>query len=454
VNHSTAVTIAVVVLAAAGWSQEADNAPTPAFGAEIPYTETLTPPLPVSGLQMPLAFSSENPRSNYVSASLRFALGYDDNILATPNNRLSDISYVVMPNLTIGQTRERWQWKFGYGPGLTINQKLSEQNQAAHNLDWLFAYQLSPHVTAQINEHFEKTNSTFSGLLGSAANAGPGPLQQPNSSVITPLADRTGNTTGLDLRYQFSASSLVGASGSFYFANYNSPAGTTNLSAGLVDTRAWGGDAFYARRFSSRHWVGLTYNFQRLLFDPGNRTDVSRTLLFYSFTTGPRLSFSFWAGPEQTSGVIPIGATLANSAASREQWNAAGGADVTLQGRFTSFRVGYSRQTSDGGGLAQAVRLQQVSGEVKRRLTQRWTTSVSIGYGKNRPLATSGSQPPYNGLLGNASVDCQLTGNLGFGLRYGRDQLTYEYPSSSSVVSNRNRAWFSISYSFVRPLGR
>ena len=50
----------IVVLTAVSWSQEADTDPTPAFGTEVPYTETLTPPLPVSGLRMPLAFSSDS----------------------------------------------------------------------------------------------------------------------------------------------------------------------------------------------------------------------------------------------------------------------------------------------------------------------------------------------------------------------------------------------------------
>ena len=85
-------------------------------------------------------------------------------------------------------------------------------------------------MTAQIHENFEKANSLFSDRLGGTPVVGPGPLQQPNAFVVTPLADRTANTTGLDLTYQFSASSLVGASGDFYFVTYNTPAGSTSQS--------------------------------------------------------------------------------------------------------------------------------------------------------------------------------------------------------------------------------
>jgi hypothetical protein len=449
--------ILVVTLCAFSWAQEdSHTVPIPAIiGPEMPYTEILTPPMPVSGMQMPLTFSSESPRSNFVMGSLQFGVGYDDNLFSTPSNHISDESYLILPSFDIGQTRERWNWDFGYSPGFTINQRVTEQNQAAQNLSMVFAYRLSPHVTVQINEHFEKANSLFSGLLGNTTVAGPGPLQQPNSSVLTPVADRTGNTTGLDLTYQFSASSLVGASGNYYFVNYDSPANSAAGTSSLIDSRSWGGNAFYARRFSNRHWAGVTYNYQRLLFDPGYRTGVNRTLLFYSISTGPQLTFSLWAGPEQTTSLMPSVPQDATSATTSEaHWGVAGGADLTWQGRRTTFRLEYTRQTSDGGGLAQAVHLQQVGGELQERLTARWTTGLSLGYGKNQPLNVVKGQAPYNSWLGNVALNCHLTENLAFGLRYGRDQLTYEYPAATTAQSNRNRAWFSMSYSFSRPLGR
>jgi hypothetical protein len=421
---------------------------------EFSYSEVLNPPLPVSALQMPMAFPSETERSNFFTAGLRFATGYDDNVLATSSNRLSNLSYMIMPSVRIGQVRERWQWDFGYSPGVTINQQLSDQNQSAHYLDTLFTYRLSPHVSVQIKENFEKTSSIFSGVLSNSNTPTPGPLQQPNSSVITPLADRTGNTTVLDLGYQFDANSLVGASGNFYFANYDSPAGSSSTVPQLINSRSWGGNGFYAHRFSNRQWVGITYNFQRLLFDPGNRTDINRPLLFYSISTGTRLTFSAWAGPEQTTSSIPFPQTVVNAPSSQVNWHVAGGADLLLKGKQTNFRMSYTRQTTDGGGLAEAVRLEQVSGVLQRRLTERWMADVGVGYGKNHPLSSVGDQTPYNSLLANAGIDCQLTDSFSFGLRYGREQLTYEFPSSASSLSNRNRAWFSFSYSFSRPLGR
>jgi hypothetical protein len=447
------ITIAALLLVRA-WGQDTHTMPAPAISPEIAYTEILVPPMPVSGLRMPLTFSSETPRSNFVMGSLQVGSAYDDNALTTPSHHIGDVSYMILPSIRIGQTRELWNWDFDYSPGFTINQRIVERNQAAHDLHMLFAYRVSPHVTAQIRESFEKTNSLFSGFLGGASTPVPGPLQQSNTSVIVPLANRTGNNSGLDLTYQFSANSLLGASGNFYFVNYDVPPGSAPTTSGLIDSRAWGGNAFYAHRFSNRHWIGVTESFQRLLFDPGYRTDVNRTMLFYSVSTGPSLTFSVWVGPEQSRSVIPKFQVVNSATGSEVHWRVAGGCDLTWQGRRTSFGLGYIRQTSDGGGLAGAVVLQQVNGEMRQRLAARWTASLGLGYAKNQPLNAVNGQTPYHTFLGNVGLDWSLTDNVALGLHYGHDQLTYEPLASSRILANSNRAFFSVSYSFSRPVGR
>lgn len=461
--HRIFIGFVCLFLAETGWGQDVHTTPAPALGsevpltyAELPYSEPLTPPMPVSGLEMPLRFTSETERSNFVMGSLQFGVGYDDNVRGTPTGQIGDASYLVLPSIDISQTRERWNWNFGYRPGFTMNQRVTELNQATQALNLLFAYRLSPHVTAQVREDFAKTNSLFSGLLGTTPAAAPGLLQQPNSSVITPLADQTHNTSGLDLTYQFGASSLVGANGNFYFINYDQPTGSRGSTSGLVDTRSWGGNGFYAHRFANRHWTGFTYNFQRLTFDPGDRTDVNRLLFFYSISTGSHIAFSVWAGPEQAASYLPALTTSpAGTAASQAMWNVAGGADLSWEGRRTSFRAGYLHQTTDGGGLAQAVNLQQVHGEFHERLSARVTASLSLGYAKNDPLNSSASGiKSYRSWIGTGGFEYRATERLSLGLQYGRNQLRYEYVLPPAVSPYRNRAWFSISYSFLRPLGR
>ena len=178
-RHILVCLIFALVLAGAAQAQIAAE-PEPAFGPELPYTEVLTPPMPVSAKSVPLTFSSENARSNFLTGGLQLGVGFDDNALSTSDHQVSDISYLVLPHIEIGQTRERWKWDLAYNPGFTVNQRFSQRNQTAQNLNFALDYRLSPHVALQLSDNFDKTNNLFSGLLGNPLAPGPGPIQQPN----------------------------------------------------------------------------------------------------------------------------------------------------------------------------------------------------------------------------------------------------------------------------------
>jgi hypothetical protein len=453
-RHIILIGISAVLLVTFGWGQDAHTIPASAIGPELPYTEVLTPPMPVNTVQMPLMFSSEGSRSNYLSGGIQLGSGYDDNALVTPSNHVSNLSMLVLPSIEIRQNRERWSLDLEYSPGITINQNLSERNQFAHSLSFSTNYRLSPHVSLQLRDNFAKTNNLFSGLFGSTTE--PGPLQQSNSSVITPLADSTSNNTGLGLTYQFSASSLVGVSGNYYFVNYGSVSGTPGTS-GLIDSRSASADSFYAHRLANRQWLGATYNFQQLMFDPGGRTTIHRILAFYSLTLGSQMTLSLWAGPQYSTSFIsnvlvpqPSSGTLALPS----QWSPAAGAMFDWQGSHTGLRAGYSQQISDGGGLAEAVTIKQVNAEVSQRLTTRWTATAGATYAMDNPLRTISGSAPLRSFQGTAGINYRFTDNLGVSVLYGRRQQRYEYTLLPSAMANQNRVWFSISYAFARPLGR
>jgi len=448
-RHSFTLLMLICVSLTAIGQTSPGASPQPAFGSELPYTEVLTPPLPVAGVRTPLRLSSESPRSNVISGSIAVSAAYDDNMLASPTHRVGDFSYLVFPSLEIVQTRERWSWDFGYSPGFTFNQRLNERNQSAHDLHFLFGYRLSPHVNLQLHDNFNKTTNLFSDFL-SSSNPQPGLVGQPNTSLVVPLSNRTGNTSGLDLTYQFGIDSMVGASGRYYFVNYGQLPGTSGPNYSLIDSRSWNAEGFYAHRFAHRHWLGVSYNFQRLNFDQGYRTDVQRTFLFYSVDVGARMNFSLWAGPERSTTFLPV-LSIA-SQVSAAHWHGAGGMSWTWQGPRNGFGVGYTRQTSDGGGLAQAVIMQQATAEYRRRMTQRWTAILGGSYAKNNFVGST-LVPALRTWTGNAGFDFQLTDHWGTSLRYARNQQEY-VDAIPSLSANRNRAWVSVSYSFSRPLGR
>jgi hypothetical protein len=446
----------ILAAVALAWPQsqlQERPAPPPAVADNLlPYSEPLSPPGVVTRDRAPLTFASEAERSNFLTGSLGVAAAFDDNIQPGYGTQMSDTSYLFAPGIDFGQTRGRWRSLFSYRPGFVVNHRFSERNQSSHNLNADFSYGLSPHVTIRLRDRFEKTTSLFSGFSG-ANSPGFGSLPGANTSILTPLVERTGNTSGLDLAYQFSRDSMVGAGATYYFVNYGTPYTNTEGSAFLIDSRSLSADGFYAHRLANRNWLGVTYGFQRLNFDGGSRTDVQRVLLFYSLPIRAHMDLSFWAGPERH--VTYFGGTSPVTTGRESRWSNAAGAEFGWQGQRASLRAAYTRGISDGGGLTQSVRLQQGSAEARYKLAARWTGSVGVGYAVNDPLSSALLQvTKIQVLSANAGLGYQITNNLVLGMQYGRDRQEYPDAVPAIGVANRNRAMVSLSYSFTRPLGR
>ncbi len=435
-------------------SRETDAGQSAAAGPQESFSEPLSPPPIASGVRPSLTLGAEGSRTNFITANLQLLAAYDGNVLSSSTQRVSDVSYLLAPGLTMAQTRERWDWLLAYNPGFTVNQRFQDRNQSAHNLSADIAYRFSPHVVLRMRDTFAKTTSLFSQLFSSAATTGFGPLQQANSSLITPLNRQTGNTSSADFSYQFNASSTIGVGATYYFVNFDQIASTNGVPTSLIDSRSLMLNASYGHQFSNKQWLGTSYDFQQLHFQFGTRTTIQRLLLFYSVPLRERVIFSLWAGPEY-SRTDAAANFMGLAGFSGAHWSGAGGASLTWQGQHNGFRTEFTRRISDGGGLTQAVVLQQASAEVQRQLSKRWSTNLGVNYANNDPLN------PFVSSLGRvrvlsatAGLNWALREYVAIGMNYGRDRQEYPQSPARMTPANRNRGAVSLSYSFTRPLGR
>jgi len=422
--------------------------------AELPYSEPLTPPSIATGIQTLLVTGGEASRSNFIGGNLQFSAGFDDNAFASSSSRkVSDVSYLFSPGIMFAQTRTRWSWDLAYNPGFTINQHFSQANQSSHNLSSDLTFRVSPHVTFRLLDNFQKTSQLFSGVSSGPTGSDTAPLQAPNESFVTPLSQFTGNVTTADLGYRFSRSNIVGVGGTYYLRNYDEVAGSPTGSTNLVDTRSILGNAYWGHQLSNKQWLGAAYNFQKITFQIGGDTLIYRVIVFYAVPLWSGSNLSLWAGPEYSSNdaipsLIPQGAT------SGSRWSPAGGVAFDWQVKHTGFRAEYSHRTSDGGGLTTAVEQQEIDVGLRHQLSARWTASADVRFGNNDPLqqlaGSVGSTKIISGLVG---INRQIRNNLSFSAQYGRDHQAYG-DASSQAPTNRNRVVVSLSYSFIRPLGR
>src|SRR5580693_1611155 len=303
--HIISVGLLLLLPGACLWAQ-VDNTPpqpAPAYGTDSSANSVdngdsrmLTPP-PVSGEEYPTSVGSSE-RSNYLRGGMAFTSAYTDNAVGSVTGRpLSDVSYSVAPFISLDETTSRLHWILKYAPGFTFYQRLSSRNETDQNASIDLEYRLSPHVTFSARDGFQKSSNVFNQPDLASAAAVTGSTEAANFSVIAPIADRLSNSGDAGITYQFAANSMVGASGTFTNLHYPNQAEVP----GLVDSGSQSGSAFYSLRIARRHYMGVVYQYQRLLAYPvpgTNETQTHAALVFYTVYLRPRFSISLFGGPQ------------------------------------------------------------------------------------------------------------------------------------------------------------
>lgn len=453
-----------LVLSAVGvplWSQTANpqTQTVAAYGAGSGVENTdsqMTPPPPVSGQSYPQVGTSQE-RSNYLRAGVTFTAAYSDNIVGSTRSNsgpVSDESYSVFPTVALDETTTRLRLNLAYAPGFTFYQHTSSLNQADQNASINLQYRLSPHVTFSARDGFQKSSSVFNQPSLGTADTVSGGIQEPNQSVIAPVASQLNNSGNVGITYQFAMNGMIGASGTFTNLHYLDP----SQVPGLYDSSSQGGSAFYAHRISKMHYIGVTYQYQRLLSYPApgtNDTQTQSLLLLYTLYANSHFSISAFGGPQYAN----IGPQYANGVAlplpASQSWHPQAGGSLSWQGRSSTVAASYQHMISGGGGLLGAVKMDNANASIRQQFTRTLSGSVSGGYTQNDVLASAiaGANDGHT-WSGTASVQQQFGQHLNVQLGYTRLHQSYSDVAVLAIAPNTNREFVSISYQFSRPLGR
>jgi hypothetical protein len=437
-----ALLLVIAVLRISGWGQDVaqrDNS--------VPDQQT--PMVSAPFASETTAFQPELVRTNYLDAGFGVSSMFDDNTLNTTSDTKSDFSYCVMADIALRQSRGRLNWKMNYAGGFTAHQRFSTYNQGSHDFDVDASYKLAPHVDLAVADHFRMTSGFFDRVnLNPDISAGT-ILQQPNQSVITPIAYQNSNTALVKINDQFSQSSAIGASATFFQSHYiDVPVGTL-----LIDTNSQEAEGYYNRRLSQRQSLGLTYRFQRLTFSSiANDTTVHSVLATYELRLQTYMTLTIFGGPQHVSTTIE---NLTSSVpVTRNPWSGVAGASFVWNGLRTGITLSAMRMTSDGGGLLGAVTLTGGSAVFRRQLSRQLNAELGFTYGLSDSLEiTSIPSSSLKTVLGSAAIMRQVN-NWKFTLGYARASQLQSNSGNGMQDISHNRAWTSISYEFSRPLGR
>ena len=366
-----------------------------------------------------------------------------------PGGAESNTSESIFPNIKIEESSSRMRWSLGYAGGLTVNQKITSQNQGSQNLIFDSQYRLSPHVNLRVAESFSMTTGFFDAGNGPEVVAGSG---GPNASLITPLATQKSDMTTVEANYHFALNDLIGASGSFFDSHFSSVA----AGAQLANTQTASGSAFWLHQLFQGDWGGVSYRFQRITFNPGGgETQVHSFLAVDTVNLSNRFTLTGFIGPQyvDNQGLVPgaLQSTQSN------EWSVAGGVEGGWKNQHNSLSAGYSRTIIDGGGLLGAVRLQTVHGSFRRQLTPGWAAALTASYGTNQslivPFATSASS--INLTSAGILLERNVGKSLGLRMGYSHDfQEQFGLPAPTATQNaNRNRVFVTLSYQWAKPLG-
>jgi hypothetical protein len=439
-----------------------DQSPIKVRGAEGAEVDDRAPvPALINGEVRALSFSSELDRTNFLSGGVTLQGTYDDNVLSLPSNPVGGYTAAILPYIAMDQSRSRLHWNLNYAAGFVANQRLADQNQQSHNAGADLEYRVSPHVDLRLSDHFLYTTNFFDLLQQNVGTPGSGALQQPNQSVITPLAKRISNLAAAEMNYQFSPNDMIGGSGTFYDSRFRDvPPGSTNL----LDSDTQQADGFYTHRLTRSYWIGGAYEFQQLNFSPGvDQATTSSFLLFNTIYLRPRMSISLFYGPERwqynsqvISQVVAVPVVLVvSSPVSERRWTYAAGASFNWQGEHTSVQMGASRRITDGGGILGPVELVSAQGALRQKLTRSLTLAFGGIVGDNRLLANfNGVADRLRSASGSAAIEQLLGQNFVVSLGYGRDYQRESGGTPPPTDVNHNRGWVSLSYNFSKAIGR
>jgi hypothetical protein len=415
-------------------------------------TPMLTPP-PVSGQSYATLYSSSE-RANYLRGGLAFTGAYTDNALGSVTGRaVSDASYSVAPFVGLDVTTTRLHLLVDYAPGFTFYQRTTSRNEADQNAAMDFQYRMSPHVTLSARDTMLKSSNVFNQPNLAEGAVISGATQQPNFSVIAPLADRLSNSGNIGMSYQFAPNQMIGVTGTFSNLYYPNPAQVP----GLYDSSSQGGSAFYSLRISKLHYIGASYQYERLVSYPQigqNETQTHALFAFYTLHATSSVSFSVFGGPQHYELVQPPVPPLQIQPPVAAAWTPAVGGSASWQGRLTNVALTYSHIISGGGGLVTAVKMDSASAAIQRQLTRRWSGSIAGGYSQNNVLVSTLGASGGHTVSGNVSLQREIGQHINLQAGYIRLHQVYNNVAVFAATPDTNREYISISYQFSRPLGR
>lgn len=434
----------LLIVATTAWSQVEPDA-TGGGGFQLDDLHMMTPP-PVSGDVLPVGVGSEV-HSNFLSAGLVTTIAYSDNLLeANTGGNNSDEIYSFLPTFGYDRRTPRQGEWLNYSSGFTFYQKDSPLNGASQNADAGYRFHISPYAVLQFHNVLSQNYNLFNQGNPFAGSGASGTLGSPSSVLVAPFANLFANASSAAIDYQYGRNAMIGGSGSYSFLHYSE----NSQTEGLVNGNTTGATGFFSRRLAKSEYVGVAYQFSKFITHPISTYTATHTVFgFYTHYFTRSFSASVLAGPEQYTSWSP-------GVPKQASWTPAVQGSVGWLDQRWNLSASFSHLVSGADGLigAQNSNLGNLSAQLA--VSKTWTVGANGEYAKisNIDPTVFAGNPAGHTVLGSAFLRHRLAERLNVEAGYGYFHESYQGITAVPTSPSSNRAYVSISYAYVRPVGR
>lgn len=387
-------------------------------------------------------------RANYLRGGIAAGGGYIDNFYAgtsTSQGRLGEGIISLLPTIAFDTTSARQHTSASYNPSFIFYEPSSSLNEADHNAAVNFQYRFSPRLTMDLSDLLVRSSTGFSqygngGISGSAQTTAPG--------VIAPFGERFTNDATGGLSYQFSPHGMIGGTGNVSNLIYPK----NSALPGLYNSDARGAGGFYSYRLSGSQYLGAMYEYEQVLAYPTGQEYDTQTHTIYGFYTiylAQSWSISVSGGPQDfIAAHAPFPTTRA--------WTPAFTVSTGWQGRHTSFAANFSRTVTGGGGLLGAFHSTGAGATGRWEISRMWNAGLNVNYAINKsatPVLGIDSQGGHS-FASSVTLERVLSSHSSAAFRYDRIENRYGGIPSIAINPNSDRFMGSITWRFLRPVGR
>jgi len=462
------VCLAIAIAALSGASASAQVEPPASGGAPAPEDDTrmMTPSLLSGSLYSTTA--AADIRQNIFTTGLTVTGAWVDNVFPGETNLtpgtppIADETISVFPSFTYLRATPRQEATLNYSPGFTyyvptsgLNSNTSGLNSFNQTATVAFDGRVTQHLSFDLQDDFVRTSNVFDSSYPFPSGGLTGSTQTPNPSAVAPFAEQVRNFANAVFSYQFARDAMVGGGGTFSESRFPNP----SQAAGLYNSDAEGGSAFYSRRFSRRQYLGVRYEYDHIVggnsgLQASDQIQVdSQTQTFLPFYTvffSRTISLSAAGGATRT--------TVSQSGeATTTSWGGSTVLSLAWQGEKGSLSSSFLRTVSSGPGLIGAFNSVSANLNGGWKISHFWNASAAFTYSNVEPVSPLESVFTYQG--GNslmAQAELTKTWKEHFAMLWGYQRLHQQFYDVLAISANpdTDRVFVSLTYNYQKPLGR